>query len=247
MKTIKTLCIALLALTFSCSSDDDNGTPQTQMGAFPKKITKTDDFNPAENRSFNFTYNNENQITNISIVFPEGEVYRSYNFSYNNGMLTHLDSESIGYNFSYGTENILNSITLLFSGDEITVPVNYNAVSHSYSFTLEGTTTITLNADETFPLTYENDNPSLTAIGYTTTDGIFKNLDPQIGLFLTFGGLTGLDYLFFHPHQVQGVLQNGSEWTIENTRNDNDLITSVVANGPLQTYHYTIEYEQREL
>lgn len=247
MKTIKTLCIALLALTFSCSSDDDNNTPPIETISLPKKITKTSITDPTVNRSFNYTYNTDNQISSVSIVFPEGEVWRNYNLSYNNGLLTQFDTGTTVYNYTYSSENILSSITLLFGSDDITIPVSHNEIGHSYSFTLEGTTTVTLNTDETFTLIYQNDNPSNTTIGYTTIDGVFADVAPQVALQLTLGGFQGLDYLFFHPYQIQGFIYNGTEWTLTNTRDDNDNIVAIVASSPFESFTYTIEYEQREL
>lgn len=247
MKTLKLLCLIMLALTLSCSNDDDNNSPNIETVSLPKKITKTSITDPTVNRSFNFTYNTDNQISNMSIVYSEGEVFRNYDLSYNNGLLTQLDDETIVYNFSYTSENILTSITLSFGADEIVVPVIYNATAHSYSVTVEGTTTMTLNEDETFPFIYENDNPSTITIGYTTIDGVFADVAPQVALLLTFGGFQGLDYLFFHPYQVQGVMHNDTEWTLTNTRDDDENIVTVVAFSPFETYNYTIEYEKREL
>lgn len=247
MKTIKTLCIVLLALTMSCSSDDDTNTPNVETGFFPKKITKTSVTDPTVNRSFNYTYNSDNQISNISIVFPEGEVWRNYNLSYNNGLLTQFDTGTIVYSYGYTIEGILSNITLMFGSDPVIISVSHNETAHSYSFTLESTTTVTLNADETFTLIYENDNPSNTSIGYTEIDGVFADVAPQVALQLTLGGFQGLDYLFFHPYQIQGFLYNGTEWTLTNTRDDNDNIVTIVASSPFESFTYTIEYEQREL
>ena len=247
MKAIKTLCIALLALTMSCSSDDDTNTPNVETGFFPKKITKTSVTDPTVNRSFNYTYNTDNQISNISIVLPGGEVFRNYNLSYNNGLLTQLDAETIVYSYGYTIEGILSNITLMFGTELVILSVNHDQTAHSYSFTLEGTTTVTLNSDETFMLMYENDSPSNTTIGYTTIDGVFTDVAPQVALQLTLAGFQGLDYLFFHPFQVQGFIHNGTEWTLTNTRDDNENIVTVVASSPFESYTYTIEYEQREL
>ena len=250
MKTIKTFCIALLTLTFSCSSDDDNGSPQTQYGQFPTTITKTSVTNPDVNRSFNFTYNNENQITNISIVFPDGEVWRNYHLGYNNGNLTSIVDGDFNYAFGYSSENRLNSIAIDIGSDVITVPVEFNAATNTYIFTLEGTTNFTVNEEATMPISYTTESAE-TTIGYTTMDGAFKNLEYQIALGIIFGGTQGLDYFFFHPYALQSMFFSNelgsTEWTITNTQDEAGNITQTQAVTPFESYTYSIEYEQREL
>lgn len=250
MKTLKTLCILLLVFTFGCSNDDDNNTPNVETGFFPKKITKTSVTDPTVNRSFNYTYNSDNQISNISIVFPEGEVYRNYVLSYNNNRITSIDDGNLEYAFGYSAENRLNSLTLTTAAENVTIPVNFDDVTNTYSLTLEGTVQFTVNEEETIPLIYTTDSTE-TTIGYTTIDGVFANVPMQIGLNMIFGGLQGLDYQYFHPFALQSMFQTNSsgstEWTIVNTRDANDNITTINAISPFVAYNYAIEYEEREL
>ena len=250
MKTLKFLCIALFVLSFSCSSDDDNNTPPVEMGSFPTKITKTSITDPTVNRSFNFTYNDDNQISNISIVFPEGEVYRNYVLSYNNNLITSIDDGNLEYAFGYSAENRLNSLTIANAVESITIPVNFNDVTNTYSLTLEGTVQFTVNEEETIPLIFATESTE-TTIGYTTMDGVFANVPMQIGLNMVFGGLQGLDYQYFHPFALQSMFQTNSsgstEWNIINTRDANDNITTINANSLIESFNYTIEYEEREL
>lgn len=251
MKTLKSLCILLLVLTFNCGSDDDrNNVPPTEMGSFPTKITKTSITDPTVNRNFNYTYNSDNQISNITIVLPEGEVYRNYQLSYNNDRITSIDDGNLEYAFGYSTENRLNSVTIVTNVEEITVPVTFDDVSNTYSLTLEGTSQFTFNEDESIPLIYTTDS-SQTTIGYTTAEGVFSDVPIQIGLCMVFGGLQGLDYQFFHPFALQSVFNTNSsgttEWTITDTRDTSNRIITVNANSPFESYTYTIEYEQREL
>lgn len=249
MKTIKALCFTLLALTYSCSSDDDNNPPQTQYANLPTTITKTSVTNPEANRNFNFTYNTENQISNISIVFPEGEVYRDYGLSYSNGNLTRIADDDFSYTFGYSPENRLNNIVLDNGVVNVPVPITYDENANTYSLTLEGTTVFTVNEEETMPLLYTTESTE-TVIGYTTMDGVFKDLEYHIALGIFFGGTQGLDYFFFHPFALQAMFftnETGStEWTIANTTNEAGLITQVSATTPFESYSYAITYEQRE-
>lgn len=250
MKQSKIIFKAFIAIWMgvalvACGKDDDD-MPQNEKGFFPAKITKTSTTNPSINRSFYFTYNSDNHITRISIVYPEGEVYRDYRLSYNSGLLTRLsEPSSITYNFAYSAENKLNNITLLFGTESIPVPVNYNATAHSYNLTVEGEITLTMNPDETFALVYESS--AATTVAYTTADGVFADVPSQVALHLIFGGMQGLDYLFFHPYEVLGLKQNDTQWTLANTRDANGNITKVNVNGPAESYIYDITYEQREL
>src|SRR5690606_23214395 len=113
---------------------------------------------PTVNRSFNFTYNNENQISNISIVFPEGEGYRNYVLSYNNNRIISIDDGNLEYAFGYSAENRLNSLTIANAVESITIPVNFNDVTNTYSLTLEGTVQFTVNEEEPIPLIFATDS-----------------------------------------------------------------------------------------
>ncbi|WP_159076401.1 hypothetical protein [Flagellimonas amoyensis] len=249
MKTIKTLCFTLLALTYGCSGDDDNGTPEIQYADFPITITKTSTTDPGANRSFNFTYNNENQISNISIVLPEGEVYRDYELSYSNGNLIRIADGDFGYTFAYSTENRLNNLVLDNGVVNVTVPVTYDENANTYSLTLEGTSVLTVDEGETMPLSYMTESTE-TTIAYTTMDGVFKDLEYHVALGIFFGGNQGIDYFFFHPFALQGILFTNetetTEWTITNSQDGQGKIVQVNAATPFASYAYSIEYEQRE-
>lgn len=250
MKTIKTLCTIGLVLICGCNSDDGNNTPQTVYGDFPTTITKTSTTDPGENRSFNFTYNNANQISNISIVFPEGEVYRDYGLSYSNGNLTRIADDDFSYTFGYSPENRLNNIVLDNGVVNVPVPITYDENANTYSLTLEGTTIFTVNEEDTLPLLYTTESTE-TVIGHTTMDGVFKDLEYHVALGIFFGGTQGLDYFFFHPFALEAMVftnETGStEWTLVNTTDAAGLITEVRATSPVASYTYTITYEQREL
>lgn len=249
MKTTQTLCFTLLMLTYGCSGDDDKNTPETVYAYLPKTITKTSVTDPGANRTFNFTYNNANQISNISIVLPEGEVYRDYDLSYNNGKLTSIVDENFNYTFAYSPENRLNNMVIDNGAVNVPVPVTYDGSGNTYSFTLEGTTVFTVNEDETMPLLYTTESTE-TTIGYTTMDGVFKDLEYQVALGIFFGGNQGLDYFFFHPYALQSLFYSNetssTEWTITNTLDEAGHITQIQAHTPLEAYTYTIAYEQRE-
>lgn len=238
--TTRTILIGLLfPIIFACSSDDDGVTEEIepQTGYFPSELNYISD--TGETGTYYFSYNDRNQITNVSL---EAEtVGFEVNFEYENNLTSKFSVNGDEFLLDYTSNGKISS----FESDGTVRPVVYSESENTYSVDAYA-----IELDESNVLAAYN-------IGYTIQvktnpdrDGAFKNLEFQPGLFFTSLAVSYMtDIYFYSPFEVNGYIISGAEVLFTNTYNEEGLpevVTQKNASGDLLN-QTTWNYVKREL
>lgn len=243
--TIKTTVMALLmaSLLFSCSKDDDNPVVENEKGYFPTQISINYFAAPSNNVTYNFSYNEYNEITKFEQVSSTNTYTSTY--TYTNHLLTQMNDNGVITEFSYTSSGRLVSATI---GSGTTRIFAYDAANNKYSWTSGGATSFvdfnTNNAVEAFSV-----YSSVFSVNVgTENDGIFKNLAFQPALSITMAYTFGLDIYMLSPSAIGGFSVGSSYTTCENTTDENgNIVSALYSEGATPVAELTIAYEEREI
>lgn len=245
MKTLKTYTLLLLVLlAFSCKKDDDGGAPQ--QAYFPVNITNT-----STGTSLNITYNNNNQISNLS--FSDGTTVSAMVYNQND-QLTQLMLNGTPYQFSYEANGNLDNIII---NGATPIPVNFNTPNSTFSVgEFEFEIFVTLNSNNNFLRSEAPIGTTRMEATYGTASGIFSNYDVPVALTILFIVFEDTpEYLLitnlFSKTEVNHVTSPdfmAPSYVFENyVRDENNLITSYTINFAGEVDNNTVTYQQRTI
>lgn len=255
LNTLNILSILFMALLVSgCGKDDDSSTPEPgpTVGYFPTQISTNVFENPSKDATFNFSYNDYNEITKITQAI--GSDTYTNTFTYTNHLLTEasFDNGSVVYSITYDASGRIASLS---EGGETAISFAYDETFNKYTWEAGSNTAYVdfnqNNAIEAMYIIYSNTSISTSA----EKDGVFKNLPFQPALSLVLGvfALTNFDLYLLSPSAITGYNTAGTidsdNYTIENTRDGNDNIVSAtyIYSDGTPREELSITYEERGL
>ena len=241
-KIFNYLLILTLIIFTSCSSDDDGTSlPPIDQDYVPLAIEFTDFENPETNISISYDSNGR-----LSQLFGERSGgTEEYNLNYTGEQLTSLvQIRNLGlgtitdtFVFSYNSEGILTSIEAPGDFGTKDIPVIYNALENSYSFTFDFETKIVDLNENNVLESFQILNSNLNLNFDSTQAGVFDNVDIPVGLLLLILSDNDFNFStnFLHPLQISSISVEGAVFTgnlvYTNSRDDNNNLSFINISG----------------
>jgi len=264
MKPIGTCLFTGFAMLLLLSCSKDSGDQPTQKAYYPKTLSLS--YNSGETVRYQFSYNAENQLTQMEIErnsLDETTLLVSH-FNYTEtGLLTSIVSEngqsSSQYNFTFGydSEGTITDIGFMADDADPNLSISYSGPEDN-SYLVEGDLA-NLPTEWSFDPDGQLVKTTIAGNNYTlqfseSNEGVFQYLKPQNALVIWHGlmfYLSPFELFFFSQHDIALVQTEGPNFIFQNKVWDGDgnLISfQIRANIPFgQTINYNVEYETKNL
>lgn len=235
MKSTLLLFSLLSMLIFSCKSDDD-AQPSEPLQLL-SSVTSDGQVYPVE-------YFSDHKIKKIKLTNEFAE------FTYdNNGRISRVTKTDLETNEESVTtfEHDANGKIISFEFDDLTVDLDYNQASNSYSYTVPPNTfTFELNTNEEAQKVTQFNETTQTSVswGYTfdtVHKGALANSNP-ITLYLFLIEENSLDLLLpFYQNPVATVFNSFGNYECENTFDEKGFVKNTSVLGREITFNYILE------
>lgn len=249
-KTIYTTLIASIVFVITSCSKKSTNEDQT---FFPKTISLK--YSTGENSTYNFSYNDEEQISLIDFQRNDGAISLTSRFIYNvEGQLTEVLTENtvnathFDVSFEYdSTDGTISDIALINSGVEKDLSILYLGNTYGVDGELDDLISWTFDADDN--LQGMNIGETNISLEDSNTDkGIFYNVNTQPAVHVWQGLLFNqpiYELYFFNKKDVNLLHIEDDNYTYQNKTWDanGNLVSFQISNLPSFTIDNTVVYE----